>query len=96
MAKRERFVTPVTCPQCALNGSVTWEEDEGGNLKTAIKSLSHGFILGPGTEMYCNDCGVRATFGRTLSRSEIEMIRHPKLENGYVPMSKLACIESWS
>jgi hypothetical protein len=73
--KRERFVTPVTCPQCALNGSVTWEEDEGGYLETTIKSISHGFMIGPGTEIYCDDCGVKATFGRTLSRSEM-MTRH--------------------
>jgi len=75
MVKRERFVTPVTCPQCASNGSVTWEEDEGGNLETTIKSISHGFMLGPGTEIYCDDCGVKATFGRTLNRSEM-MTRH--------------------
>jgi hypothetical protein len=72
VAKRERFVTPVTCPQCALNGSATWEEDESGNLKTTIKSISHGFMIGPGTEIYCDDCGVTAIFGRTLSRSEIK------------------------
>ncbi len=71
MVKRERFVTPVTCAQCALNGSVTWEEDEGGTLETTIKSMSHGFMMGPGTEIYCDYCGVKATFGRTLSRSEM-------------------------
>jgi hypothetical protein len=73
MVKRERFVTPVTCPLCALNGTVTWEEDEGGHLETTIKSISHGFMMGPGTEIYCDDCGVKATFGRTLSRSEMMM-----------------------
>jgi Zn ribbon nucleic-acid-binding protein len=26
MDKRERFVASVTCPECALNGSATWEE----------------------------------------------------------------------
>jgi hypothetical protein len=71
MAKRERFVTPLTCPQCALNGSTTWEEDEGGVLETTIKSVSHGFVIGPGTEIYYDGCGVTATFGRTLSRSEM-------------------------
>jgi hypothetical protein len=75
MMNRERFVTPLTCPQCALNGSATWEEDEGGNLDTTIKSTSFGFTLGPGTEIYCDDCGVDATFGRTLCRSEM-MTRH--------------------
>jgi len=72
MAKRERFVTNVTCPECALNGSATWEEDESGNLKTTIKSLSHGFRIGPGTEIYCANCGVKAHIGRTLSRSEMK------------------------
>ena len=56
MVQRERFVTPLTCPQCALNGSATWEEDEGGNLETTIKSISRGFMIGPGTEIYCDDC----------------------------------------
>lgn len=71
MVKRERFITPVTCPQCALNGSATWEEDESRNLETRIKNISHGFMIGPGTEIYCDGCGVKAIFGRTLSRSEI-------------------------
>jgi len=43
MAKRERLVTPVTCPECALNGSATWEESERGNLETTIKTISDGF-----------------------------------------------------
>jgi hypothetical protein len=38
MAKRERFVTSVTCLVCALNGSATWEENESGNLETTIKA----------------------------------------------------------
>ena len=63
MVKRERFVTHVTCPQCALNGSATWEEDESGNLETTIKSLSHGFKIGPGIAIYCADCGIKATIG---------------------------------
>ena len=75
MVKRERFVTPMTCPQCALNGSATWEEDESRNLEVTIKSISHGFTIGPGTEIYCDGCGVKAIFGRTLSRSEM-MSRH--------------------
>jgi len=76
MLKRERFVTPVTCPQCALNGSATWEEDESRNLETTIKSISHGFMIGPGAEIYCDSCGVKATFGRTLSRSEVMAFSH--------------------
>jgi hypothetical protein len=72
MAKRERFVTPVTCPQCALNGSATWEENESGNLETTIKNLSNGFKIGPDTVIYCAECGVKATLGQTLSRSEIK------------------------
>jgi hypothetical protein len=59
MDKRERFVTSVTCPECALNGSATWEENESGNLETTIKSLSHGFTVGPDNEIVCTDCGVR-------------------------------------
>ena len=74
--KRERFLTPVTCPQCALNGSAMWEEDESRNLETRIKSISHGFMIGPGTEIYCDSCGVKATFGRTLSRSEVMAYSH--------------------
>ena len=53
MDKRERFVTSVTCPECALNGSATWEENESGNLETTIKSLSHGFTVGPDNEIVC-------------------------------------------
>ena len=78
MVKRERFVTHVTCPQCALNGSATWEEDESRNLETTIKSLSHGFKIGPDMEIYCADCGVKATIGRTLSRSEMKRPTTPK------------------
>jgi hypothetical protein len=77
MLKRERFVTPLTCPQCALNGSATWEEDESRNLETTIKSISHGFMIGPGMEIYCDSCGVKATFGRTLSRSEMMTYHSP-------------------
>jgi hypothetical protein len=60
MAKRERFVTSVTCPECALNGSAMWEEHESGNLETTIKSLSRGFRIGPDNEVLCADCGVKA------------------------------------
>jgi len=70
MAKRERFVTPVTCPQCAINGSATWEESERGDLETIIKGVSDGFRIGPDGEIYCVDCGVKAIIGQTLSRSE--------------------------
>ena len=70
MAKRERFVTNVTCPQCALNGSATWEENASRNLETTINSVSQGFRIGPGTEIHCTNCGVKAFIGRTLSRSE--------------------------
>jgi len=70
--KRERFVTPVTCPQCALNGSATWEESERGDLETTMKSVSDGFRIDRGTEIYCADCGVKAIVGRTLSRSEMK------------------------
>jgi hypothetical protein len=72
MAKREHFVTHVTCPECALNGSATWEENESGNLETTVKSLSQGFKIGPDTAIYCDDCGVKATIGQTLSRSEMK------------------------
>jgi Zn ribbon nucleic-acid-binding protein len=58
--KREHFVTSVTCPECALNGSATWEENESGNLETTIKSLSPGFRMGPDNEIVCADCGVKA------------------------------------
>jgi Zn ribbon nucleic-acid-binding protein len=60
MVKRERFVTSVTCPVCALNGSVTWVENERGNLETTIGSLSLGFRTCPGNEVRCIDCGVTA------------------------------------
>jgi hypothetical protein len=60
VAKRERFVTSVACPECALNGSATWEENESGNLETTIKSLSHGFRIGPDDEIVCAECGVKA------------------------------------
>jgi hypothetical protein len=76
MEKRERFVTSVTCPECALNGSATWEENESGNLETAISSLSHGFRIGPGNEILCANCGVKARIigiasGTKLGRSSV-------------------------
>jgi len=71
MTKRERFVTPVTCPQCALNGSATWEESERGDLETTLKGVSSGFKIDGGQEIYCAGCGVKAIVGRTLSRSEM-------------------------
>lgn len=70
MGKRERFVTPVTCPECALNGSASWEEDEKENLETTVKALSPGFRLDPDGEIICAECGVKARIGRTLSRTE--------------------------
>jgi hypothetical protein len=70
--KRERFVTPVTCPQCARNGSATWEESERRDLDTTITSLTDGFKLDGGTEIYCAECGVKATTGKTLCRSEMK------------------------
>jgi hypothetical protein len=60
MHKRERFVTSVMCPECALIGSVNWEEEESRNLETTIKSLSRGFRIFPDNEIVCADCGVRA------------------------------------
>jgi hypothetical protein len=56
MVKRERFVTSVTCPVRALNGSATWVENESGNLETTIRSLSHGFRICLGNEVRCVDC----------------------------------------
>jgi hypothetical protein len=70
MVKRERFVTPLTCPECALNGSANWEESERGDLETTIKSISEGFRIRPDGEIYCSECGVKAVVGKTLSRSE--------------------------
>jgi hypothetical protein len=71
--KRERFTTPVTCPECALNGSANWEESERGDLETTIKSVSDGFrIERSGTETYCAECGVKAKIGKSLSRSEMK------------------------
>jgi hypothetical protein len=73
MLKRERFITHVTCPECALNGTVTWEESERGDLETAIKSVPDGFVIGAdGREINCANCGVKATTGKTLSRSEMK------------------------
>jgi hypothetical protein len=70
MTKHERFVTPITCPECALNGSATW--GERGNLETIIEGLSDGFRQGPGGEIYCDGCGVKAVKGKTLCRSEMK------------------------
>jgi len=70
MEKREHFVTHVTCPECALNGTATWEEDEKGNLETTVKTLSPGFLVDPDSEIRCAECGVKARVGQTLSRSE--------------------------
>jgi len=70
MTKRERFVTPVTCPQCARNGSATWEESERGDLETTIKSVSDGFRIAGDNEVHCAECGVKAVIGRSLSRSD--------------------------
>jgi Zn ribbon nucleic-acid-binding protein len=54
VAKREHFVTSVRCPECARDGSATWEENESGNLETAIKRI------GPDNEIVCAECGVKA------------------------------------
>ena len=70
MGKREYFVTPLTCPECALNGSATWEEDDKGNLETTIKILPPGFTAVSDSEIRCAECGVKAQVGQTLSRSE--------------------------
>jgi hypothetical protein len=72
MAKREHFSTPLTCPQCALNGAATWEESARGDLETTIKSVSDGFRIDRAKAIYCAECGVKATVGRTLSRSEMK------------------------
>lgn len=69
MTKHEKFVTPVTCPECALNGSATWEER--GDLETVIQGLSDGFRIGPNAEIFCAHCGVKAVKGKTLTRSEM-------------------------
>jgi hypothetical protein len=69
MTKREQFVTPITCPECALNGTATWKER--GDLETTIESLSAGFRQGPHGEIYCTGCGVKAIKGKTLCRSEM-------------------------
>ena len=55
-----------------LNGSATWEESERGDLETTIKSISDGFRIDRGNEIYCADCGVKANAGRTLKRSEMK------------------------
>jgi hypothetical protein len=69
--KREHFVTPVTCPECALNGSAAWEESERRDLETTVKNVTDGFRIGAGgTEIYCAECGVKANTGKTLTRSE--------------------------
>jgi hypothetical protein len=78
MTKREQFVTPVTCPECALNGSATWKER--GNLETTIESVSDGFRSGADGEIFCAHCGVKAIKGKTLSRSE--MSDAPRAELG--------------
>ena len=70
MTKRERFVTPVTCPECALNGAATWEER--GDLQTTNEGLSAGFRNSPDGEIFCGSCGVKALVGKTLSRSETQ------------------------
>ena len=70
MDKRERFITSVTCPECALNGFATWEEHESGNLETTIKHLSHGFRIGPDGEIVCVNCGVKARITGITSGNE--------------------------
>jgi hypothetical protein len=68
--KREHFVTPVTCPECALNGSAIWADTERGDLETKITRVSDGFRVGPDGEIYCAGCGVKAAAGKTLTHSE--------------------------
>jgi hypothetical protein len=69
--KRERFVTSVTCPECALTGSATWEENQSGNLETTVKSLSHGFRIGPDNEIICAECGVKARISGIASGTKL-------------------------
>jgi hypothetical protein len=75
--KREHFVTSITCPQCALNGAATWEESQREDLETTIKNISDGFRINAGKEIYCAECGVKATTGKTLSRSEMKKPANP-------------------
>jgi hypothetical protein len=37
-----------------------WEVNESKNLEMTIKSLSHGFRIGPDNEIVCADYGVKA------------------------------------
>jgi hypothetical protein len=72
MAKREHFVTPLICPECALTGSANWEESERGDLETTIKSISPGFRISPDGQIYCAECGVKAVMSKTLGPSELK------------------------
>jgi hypothetical protein len=70
MAKGERFITNVLCPECGQSGSATWERDEcaivsGRDVGTTLESVSEGFRAGTGGEIYCTNCGVEAISGRT-------------------------------
>ena len=69
MTKHELFVTPVSCPECALNGAATW--GECGDLETTIERVTEGFRTSPDGEVYCAGCGVKAIAGKTLCRSEM-------------------------
>jgi hypothetical protein len=75
LAKRERFVASVTCPQCALNGSATLEENGSG--KTTIISQSRGFRIGPGYEIICSECGVKARIIGIASGTKRGVSRRP-------------------
>jgi hypothetical protein len=65
MPKRERFELYPICPKCRKKGVVECEENEnplhtGGRFERSISSVSEGFEERNG-QVFCQDCGVRAT-----------------------------------
>jgi hypothetical protein len=64
MAKREQCETAVVCPNCKKIGTVRWEENKNSfrhraELGTTLKSVSSGFRVGKGTEIFCTTCNIR-------------------------------------
>jgi hypothetical protein len=89
LVKRERFVTSVTCPVCALNGSATWVENESVNLETTIWSLSYGFRICPGNE-------VRLPRLWRYSAHHSDRYRYEESRVTFDPISKTRDRRSWA
>ena len=67
MVKREKYTSPIRCPECEKKGEVEWEENENpmhadGRFDRELVSVSFGFChVSGGREnpvVQCVDCNI--------------------------------------